>query len=57
MTLFLACIEKLALQNNLKIVSFGIKSDKSIIKLLNIKREGKYFKIIKNKNFKKILLC
>ena len=49
--------KKLALKNNLKVVSFGIKSNKSSIKLSSIKKEGKYFKIIiKNKTSKKYFL-
>ena len=49
--------KKLALKNNLKVISFGIKSQKSDVKFLNIKREGKNYKInIKINNFKKFFL-
>ena len=37
---FLAYIKKLAVKNNLKVISFGIKSKKSSIKLSSIKRKG-----------------
>ena len=33
--------EKLALRNNLKVLSFGIKNKKSDIRLLTIKKEDK----------------
>ena len=42
---FFGMHQKLALKNNLKIISFGIQNKKSNIKLLNIKKKGKYFKI------------
>ncbi len=46
--------KKLAIKNNLKVVSFGIKNQKSDIKFMNIKKEGKNYKIdIKIKNLKK----
>ena len=49
--------EKLATKNNLKVLSFGIKSKKSDIRLLTIKKEGKKYKIfIKMNNIKKFFL-
>ena len=49
--------KKLALKNNLKVISFGVKSQKSDVKFVNIKREGKNYKInIKTNNLKKFFL-
>ena len=49
--------EKLALRNNLKVLSFGIKNKKSDIRLLTIKKEDKKYKIfIKMNNIKKFFL-
>ena len=49
--------KKLVLKYNLKMISFGIKNQKSNIKLINISKEGKYFKInIKIYNSKKCFL-
>ena len=36
---------KIALKKNLKVISFGIKNDKSNIKLIGIKKQGKNFKV------------
>ena len=36
---------KIALKKNLKVISFGIKNDKSNVKLIGIKRQGKNFKV------------
>ncbi len=49
--------KKLALKNNLKIISFGIKNIKSNIKLINTKKIGKMYEIsIKIKTQKKSFL-
>ena len=49
--------QKIASQNNLKVISFGIKNQKSDVKLINIQKEGKYFKIlIKINSSKKLFL-
>ena len=36
---------KIALKKNLKVISFGIKNDKSNVKLIGIKKQGKNFKV------------
>ena len=36
---------KIALKKNLKVISFGIKNDKSNVKLISIKKQGKNFKV------------
>ena len=43
---FFTLHQKLALKNDLKVISFGIQNSKSNIKLLNIKKVGIYFKMI-----------
>ena len=49
--------KKLALKNNLKVISFGVKSKKSDVKFVNIKRVDKNYKInIKTNNLKKFFL-
>ncbi|MDC3207716.1 UDP-N-acetylmuramoyl-L-alanyl-D-glutamate--2,6-diaminopimelate ligase [Candidatus Pelagibacter sp.] len=49
--------KQLALKNNLKIISFGMKNEKSNIKFINIKKIRKTYKInIKIKNQKKSFL-
>jgi len=49
--------KKLALKNNLKVISFGIKNQKSDVKFVNIKKEGKSYKInIQTNNLKKSFL-
>ena len=49
--------KKKALENNLQIISFGIKNNKSNIKFLSINKIGNNFKLnIKIKNFKKYFL-
>ncbi len=45
--------KKIATENNIKVVSFGIKSQKSDIKLINVKPFGKKFKINIRLNNKK----
>ena len=51
---FFSLHRKIALKNKLNVISFGIKSKNSDIKLINIKKKSKNFKIlIKTKNFKK----
>ncbi len=42
---FFSFHQKLALKCRLKVISFGIRNNKSSIKLLSIKKEGKNFKI------------
>ena len=42
---FFSFHQKLALKRRLKVISFGIKNNKSSVKLLSIKKEGKNFKI------------
>ena len=45
--------KKIAHKNNLKVISFGVKSNKAKIKFINIKKFGKQFKInicLNNKN-------
>ncbi len=49
--------KKIALRNNLNVISFGIKNQKSDLKLIKEEKYGKYFKInIKVNNFKKYFL-
>ena len=36
---------KIALKKNLKVISFGIKNDKSNVKLIGIRKQGKNFKV------------
>ena len=49
--------KKLAFKRNLKVISFGIKNNKSSIKFSSIKKKGSNFEIgIKMKNFKKFFL-
>ena len=51
---FFSLHRKIALKNKLNVISFGIKSKNSDIKLINIKKKSKNFKIlVKTKNFKK----
>ena len=51
---FLSLHQKIALKNKLNVISFGIKSKNSDIKLINIKKKNKNFKIlVKIKNSKK----
>ena len=48
---------KLALENTLKVISFGVKNQKSDIKFINIKKIGKIYKInIKINKIKKFFL-
>ncbi len=47
--------KKLALKNNLKVISFGIKNQKSNIKFINIKKIKKIYKIIIYKDIAFIL--
>ena len=49
--------KKIAFERNLKVISFGIKNNKSSIKFSSIKKKGSNFEIgIKMKNFKKFFL-
>ena len=49
--------QKIALKNNIKVISFGVKSQKSDVKFININRVGKNFEVyIKVKNLKKYFL-
>ena len=49
--------QKMASAKKLKVISFGIKNNKSDIKFINLKRKGKLFKInFKIKKFKKSFL-
>ena len=49
--------QKIACNNDLKVISFGIHNSKSSVKLLSIKKEGLYFKItIKINGLKKFFL-
>ena len=54
---FFTLHQKIALENNLNIISFGIHNSKSTVKVLNIEKEGSCFKIeIKINNLKKYFL-
>ena len=54
---FFTLHRKLAFENNLNVISFGIQNSKSTVKLLNIIKEGSYYKIkIKINNSKKYFL-
>ena len=48
---------KIALKKNLKVISFGIKNDKSNVKLIGIKKQGKNFKVeVQLNKFKRYFL-
>ena len=54
---FFTLHQKIALKNNIKVISFGVKSQKSDVKFIAINRIGKNFKVfIKVKNLKRYFL-